>query len=417
MKEKARLFRCFFKGNRVPPRACLCGAERRKGRPVGRPLVLVRSRPSFGQALVDFHFPVEPVRQLRGAVPRQGPPAPVSAQGGGGVDPALTAQAQQVLKLHHRQVRRGGPGGAHHAPVVALLFIEAEIGFRQLHVLRRGGGHPAQDGVVVVGAGVGHAVGGVAVGEVASAGVPAVEGELQHLHAGVTRLLQQLPDGGGEEAQVLGDDVPGAQGRLHGPEKADAGAGPPMAVPGGSVPGGDGVVLVKAPEVVDPQGVVELELGGDAANPPAVAVGLHGLPVEKGVSPQLSIGGEAIRRTARHLRGPPAGVQLKLLGAGPDVGAVNGDVDGQVPDDGDAFFVGIFLQAPPLAEKEELYPGPEVDFSGQLLPGPLQGGGAAKAQLLRPLQPGSSVIPVLQGHEQGVVLQPVRLPEDAPQLE
>ena len=32
--------------------------------------------------------------------------------------------------------------------------------------------------------------------------------------------------------------------------------------------------------MVDAQGVVELELGGDAADPPLIAVGLHALPVK-----------------------------------------------------------------------------------------------------------------------------------------
>ena len=55
------------------------------------------------------------------------------------------------------------------------------------------------------------------------------------------------------------------------------------AVAGGLVPVGDGVIGVEPPEVVDAQGVVELELEGDAPQPPGVALLLHLLPVEQRV--------------------------------------------------------------------------------------------------------------------------------------
>ena len=63
-----------------------------------------------------------------------------------------------------------------------------------------------------------------------------------------------------------------------------------------------------------------------------------------------------------------------------------------------------------------LHPLPEVDLSGQLFFHLLQSGRLTQTQLLRPIQPGGSPEFVLQGHEQGVVFQPVRAPEGAPHL-
>ena len=102
-------------------------------------------------------------------------------------------------------------------------------------------------------------------------------------------------------------------------------------------------------------------------------------------------------------------VQLELLRVGPDIGAVVGHIDGQIPDDGDAVAVGKFLQPSPLAEKQILDTFPEVNLFLQQRAGAPQGLRPAKLQGLGPLMPGNTAVVVLQGHEQGVVLQPVGL--------
>ena len=301
--------------------------------------------------------------------------------------------------------------------MIALPFGQAQVGLGKGHILLGGRGHPALNGVVVVSTGVHHAVGGVTVGQVVAARVPAVEGELQDFHAGVAGLLKEFFHRGGKEAQILGDDVLFAQSLVHDFEKINARPGAPAAVFGGVVPKGNGIVGVEAPEMVDAQSVANLELPGDPLEPPGVAVLLHLLPVEQRVAPQLAVGGETVRWAAGHLGGPAVLVQLELFRVGPHVGAVQGHIDGQVANNGDAFLIDILLQAPPLAEKEMLHPLPEVDLSGQLFFHLLQSGRLTQTQLLRPIQPGGPAVLVFQGHEQGVVLQPVRPPEGAPHIE
>ena len=115
--------------------------------------------------------------------------------------------------------------------------------------------------------------------------------------------------------------------------------------------------------LVDAQHVVDLALVGDAALPPGVAVMLHKIPVKEGVAPELAAGGEPVGRTARHLGGQQVFVQLELLGVGPYVHAVAGDVDGQIPDDGHPPGVGVLPEGEPLAEEEVLNRLPEVDVS------------------------------------------------------
>ena len=255
------------------------------------------------------------------------------------------------------------------------------------------------------------------MGEVVAPLVPVSEGELQNFHAGVSGILQELFHGGGQKAQILSNDVLFTQGFIHRLEEGDARSGLPHAVAGGGLPIGDGVVGVEPPEVVDAQGVADLELPGDPLQPPAVVVLHHLFPVEQGVAPQLAVLREAVGGTARHFGGLSVLVQLKLVRVGPHVRAVQGHIDGQIADDGDTFFVDIFLQAPPLAEKEMLHPLPKVDLSRQFLFHLFQSGGLPQTQLLRPLQPRGSAEFVFQRHKQGIVLQPVRPPEGAPHLE
>ena len=143
-------------------------------------------------------------------------------------------KAQQILCLHDSQIGSAGPNAAHHAPVIALFLRQIQVAHGAHHVLRGGGFHPAVHRLVVVGAYIGNAVLGVAVGAVIAA-VTAVKGKFQHFHAGIAALLQQGSDIFRQESQILGDDARAAQLFLYGSKQRIAGAFAPAAVPGGSV--------------------------------------------------------------------------------------------------------------------------------------------------------------------------------------
>ena len=102
-------------------------------------------------------------------------------------------------------------------------------------------------------------------------------------------------------------------------------------------------------------------------------------------------------------------VEQEQLRVGPDVARVGGDEEGQVADQAQAPGPGVLLEACPLAEQDELCPADLIDRVGQVPTGPGQGRRVAPDQLGRPLEVMDAVVPGLQGPEQGVVLQPVRL--------
>ena len=265
---------------------------------------------------------------------------------------------------------------------------------------------PAHKGGVVMGAGVANAVPGVGVGEIVG-GFPGVKGEFQHLHARQAGVLQQLADLRGQIAQVLGDELDVGEFLGQDPDKVHAGAFYPAADLGGGLPVGHRPVALQTAEVVDAENVVQPGGTGDAANPPGVAVGFHGVPVVEGIAPQLAVGGEVVRRHARHLGGDVPLVQLESPGVRPHVGGVHGHVDGQVADDADALFMGVGPQVLPLAEEQVLDVGEQADVIRQLLLVTRYCLRAAEADvLIRPLRPGLHAEMALDSHEQGVVRQP-----------
>ena len=180
------------------------------------------------------------------------------------------------------------------------------------------------------------------------AAVAAVKGKFQHFHAGVFALSQQLPHIIGQKSQVLGNNAGAAQFLFDGGKQAVAGTSAPAAILGCLIAVGDGIIPSKAAEVINAQHIVDAAQVADATHPPAVAGGGHGVPIKQWVAPQLTGGGEAIRRAAGHLSRQQVFVQLELLRAAPDIHAVRRHIDGQVTDNLDALRVGIGFQFFPL---------------------------------------------------------------------
>ena len=222
-----------------------------------------------------------------------------------------------------------------------------------------------------MGAGVAHGIHRVQVGQVV-AFLPGIEGKFQHLHARIAGILQQLPDAGGHKAQILGDKIQLRQRLLHRPYEVNPRPLDPGAVSGGFVPGGHCPVAFKAPEVVKAHHVIHMGGGGQPLNPPAVARFRHGLPVVNGVAPELAVGGEAVRRAARHHLWVPGLVQLEEAAVDPHVRRVQRHINGHVADDANALAVGVGPQSPPLLPELILNEALVADFLPVFLSGLLQ---------------------------------------------
>ncbi|CDB29719.1 unknown [Firmicutes bacterium CAG:137] len=157
-----------------------------------------------------------------------------------------------------------------------------------------------------------HAIPGVAVGQVI-AGLPGIEGKFQHLHAGIARVLLELPDLPGEVPQVLGNELHPRQPLPQGTDEIPAGARQPVAAPGCVILCRNCPVALKAPEMVQAHHIVHPARRPQAAQPPGIAGRAQLLPVVQRVPPQLPVGGKRIRRHPCHQPGLPVLIQLEQL--------------------------------------------------------------------------------------------------------
>ena len=159
--------------------------------------------------------------------------------------------------------------------------------------------------------------------------------------------------------------------------------------------------------MVDADGIVAASVAADAPDPPAEAVRAHPLPVVEGIAPELPVLREVVRRHAGDFHGIALLIQSEELPLAPDVGRVQGDVDGQVPDDLHAPLPGVGLQRRPLPVKEVLDIEVEVHILGEFLPpGFHRLRRVVPEGLVRPVQPAFPAEMAFRGEIEGVVLHP-----------
>ena len=214
-------------------------------------------------------------------------------------------------------------------------------------------------------------------------------------------------DGIRNEAQVFCDNLQIGNFLFDGLEKAVTGAFHPLPVPGRLLGMGNRIIFIKAAEVVDADDIVKLFAPLHARNPPGIAGLLVVLPVVDGIAPALAVDGESIGRAARDIDWSPVRVHLEEVGIGPDVRTIFRHIDGDVTDDGNALLVRVLLQGLPLPLELELEELVEADFAGIGFLGPGIGLLLPKPDVVIPGLEGSPAVRVLQGHEEGVVLDPV----------
>ena len=185
-----------------------------------------------------------------------------------------------------------------------------------------------------------------------------------------------------------------------------AGSGNPLAYDCVLCSCGDFPVGFETPEVVDPDDVDQLEGHFHALSPPDVVVFLVHGPVVDGVAPELAEGGEGIRRAACLGRLVSLRIDLEESGIGPGVHAVTCNIDGDVSDDLDSEAVGIFVEAVPLREEEELQDLVDLDLRGKGLSPLGQHGFLSGLEAVFPKEPARIVEVVHQRLIEGIVVKP-----------
>ena len=147
----------------------------------------------------------------------------------------------------------------------------------------------------------------------------------------------------------------------------------------------------------------------EAIDPPGVAGLTKCVPAIVRVPPELTGGAEIIRRHAGQLGGLAIGVELEQFPSRPHVRTVVRDEDRQVPDDFDRTRVTLLAHAPPVIEEEKLCQLVRANLSLAPLRPCRDRGRFAPGDVRRPCRPRPLVVRVLDGHEQRVIVQPVRV--------
>ena len=95
-----------------------------------------------------------------------------------------------------------------------------------------------------------------------------------------------------------------------------------------------------AAEMVDPNDIVKLKDAAEAMDPPGEAAFFVKVPAVEGVAPSLSDGAEIVGWNPCNGGGLTPVIQVKKFGVAPDIGAIMGNENGNIPNDGDAPLFG-----------------------------------------------------------------------------
>ena len=163
--------------------------------------------------------------------------------------------------------------------------------------------------------------------------------------------------------------------------------------------------------------VIEFLCAVDAAYPPAVAVGFHGVPVVEWIAPELAVLGEVIGRNAGDLCGDVVLVELEEARLAPHIGGVQRDIYGDIADEAHPGLARIAAQGVPLLEKEVLDEHMESYLVAQQLRVFRNGLGLVQTDVfLRPLRPAEHTEVRLEGHIERAVFEPAVFTAEALKL-
>ena len=215
---------------------------------------------------------------------------------------------------------------------------------------------PSLNGFIIMRPRVHYAVFRVIVRKVivGAAGIPGIKGKFQHLHAGVTAVSYQLPNGICHISQIFRDNVFLPQRPGNCMKKVDSRSLLPMAAYCSLGICRNGKILVKTAEMIDTNHIVELIAVSQAADPPGISLLPVVIPAVKRISPQLACSGKSIRRAACHSQGPVILIQLEQFRIRPGIRAVHGHINGYISNNTNSLAIGICLQLFPLPKEKVL---------------------------------------------------------------
>ena len=181
-----------------------------------------------------------------------------------------------------------------------------------------------------------------------------VKSKLQYLHSGICRLLEKFSHRRSDYSKILRYDTALSCFSLNDIEQIVFRTIVPLAAVCGLAAERYGIVAVETDEVVYTDNIIQLLCEAHSADPPAIVFLLHSVPVVDGVSPQLPVLRESVRRESRNDGRHSVTVKLKQLRFAPDIRTVKGAVYRNITDNLYPVVICVLLQLVPLTEELEL---------------------------------------------------------------
>ena len=229
------------------------------------------------------------------------------------------------------------------------------------------------------------------------------------LHSRIPVIVQKLPHLRCHDPQILRDDAHGPRRLIDHVGQLLARPRPVNAVHTVLRPPGHCIIPGDSDKMVDAQSVIKPAGGQDPLPPPFKILLFHSIPVIKRIAPELPGGAERVRRHARDEFGHQLFIQKKQLRMCPHIRAVQGGINGNIPDDPDPLLCRVIPEPVPLLKKLILTERPERDLllqEGFILFHCLR---TPETDILVPFQPAHIPKMFLTCHIQAVIPKPVRI--------
>eukprot|EP00825_Cyclidium_porcatum_P005384 TRINITY_DN12604_c0_g1_i1.p3 TRINITY_DN12604_c0_g1~~TRINITY_DN12604_c0_g1_i1.p3 ORF type:complete len:281 (+),score=-8.94 TRINITY_DN12604_c0_g1_i1:1365-2207(+) len=232
------------------------------------------------------------------------------------------------------------------------------------------------------------------------------KGELEHPHAGKPVFSHDLVNIGCDYPQVLGNCRKLEEGLFHDlQEPVGRGSDPPSTGCIGCA-GRDLPVCHESPEVIDPHQIEQGKILPETVDPPGKTGSLVLLPAVQRVLPHLSGPAEIVRGNPGNKRRPSISIQPEQFRVCPDIGTIGIYIEGHVPDNGDPFLLGIFMQRSPLPEEHILEILLSLDLHHELLFCAVKWLFLPAPDSIRPSAPVHGAVKTGKGDKHGIVVQP-----------
>ena len=124
-----------------------------------------------------------------------------------------------------------------------------------------------------------------------------------------------------------------------------------MSIFGGGITVWNGIVFIKSAEVVDADHIVDFRLVSNTVYPPLVPGFFHVVPVEKRVSPKLTVSGKSIGWASGNFDWTKVFIKLEFFRVCPNVSAVIRNINRQIANNFYIIFFCICFLPVPLIEK------------------------------------------------------------------